>query len=156
MKTNRSLLVAAALCFTAVAATFAASAHMGTWKLNEAKSKFAPGATKNTTVTYTAAKDDMIKLTVHGVDKDGKAVHWTWTGKFDGQPYKVEGNAAVNTFAVKMVNDHTNDTTGMKDGKVVMTGVITVAKDGKSRTVTTTMTNAKGKKETDTAYYDKE
>ena len=112
MKTNRSLLVAAALCFTAAAATFAASAHMGTWKLNEAKSKFAPGATKNTTVTYTAAKDDMIKLTVHGVDKDGKTVHWTWTGKFDGQPYKVEGNAAVDTFAVKMVNDHTNDTTG--------------------------------------------
>lgn len=156
MKTNRSMLVAAALWFTATAATFAASAHMGTWKLNEAKSKFAPGATKNTIVTYTAAKNDMIKLTVNGVTKDGKAVRWTWTGKFDGQPYKVEGNAAVDTFAVKMMNDHTNDTTGMKDGKVAMTGVITVAKDGKSRTVTTTITNAEGKKETDKAYYDKE
>jgi uncharacterized Ntn-hydrolase superfamily protein len=148
--------VAAALWFTAAAATFAASAHMGTWKLNEAKSKFAPGATKNTTVTYTAAKDDMIMLTVHGVDKDGKAVHWTWMGTFDGQPYKVEGNAAVNTFGVKIANDHMNDTTGMKDGKVVMTGVITVSKDGKSSTATTTMTNAEGEKRTDMAYYDKE
>jgi uncharacterized Ntn-hydrolase superfamily protein len=98
----------------------------------------------------------MIMLTVHGVDKDGKAVQWTWAGKFDGQPYKVEGNAAFDTFAVKMVNDHTNDATGMKDGKVVMTLVSTVAQDGKSRTVTFTMTNAEGKKETGTAYYDKE
>ena len=56
MKTSRSLLVAAALCFTAAAATFAASAHMGTWKLNEAKSKFAPGATKNITVTYSGGQ----------------------------------------------------------------------------------------------------
>jgi hypothetical protein len=156
MKTNRSLLVAVALSFTAAAATFAASAHMGTWKLNEAKSKFAPGATKNMTVTYTAGKDDMIDLTVDGVDKDGKAVHWTWVGKFDGKPYKVKGSPSVGKMAVKVVNDRTNEITDTKKGKVVMTGTITVAEDGKSRTVTTTMTNAEGKKETDTAYYDKE
>jgi hypothetical protein len=156
MKTNRSMLVAAALWFTAAAATFAASAHMGTWKLNEAKSKFAPGATKNTTATYAAAKGEMIKLTVDGMDKDGKAVHWTWMGKFDGNAYKVKGNPAIDMFAIKMVNDRTNETTGMKNGKTVMTGTITVAKDGKSRTVTTTMTDAKGKKHTDKAYYDKQ
>jgi len=40
-----------ALLLTATATTFAANALMGTWKLNEGKSKFAPGATKNTTVT---------------------------------------------------------------------------------------------------------
>jgi hypothetical protein len=67
MRTNRILLMAAVLWLTAAAAIFAASAHMGTWKLNEAKSKFAPGSTKNTAVTYTAAKGDMIKLTVDGV-----------------------------------------------------------------------------------------
>ena len=37
-----------------------------------------------------------------------------------------------------------------------MTGAIIVAKDGKSRTVTTTMTDASGKKETDKAYYNKQ
>ena len=156
MKINRSMLVAAALWFTAAAATFAASAQMGTWKLNEAKSKFAPGATKNTTVTYTAAKGDMIDLTVDGVDKDGKAVHWTWMGKFDGKAYKVKGNAAVDMIANKMVNDHTNDLVGMKNGKVVMIGTITVSKDGKARTVTTTTADASGKKETDKAYYNKQ
>ncbi len=156
MKTNRSMLVAAALWFTAAAVTFAASAQMGTWKLNGAKSKFAPGATKNTTVTYTAAKGDMIDLAVDGVDKDGKAVHWTWMGKFDGKAYKVKGSPGVDMIAYKMVNENTNDLTAMKKGKVVMTGTITVSKDGKSRTVTTTMTDASGKQETDKAYYNKQ
>ncbi|MGH8091945.1 MAG: hypothetical protein ACREIF_00525 [Chthoniobacterales bacterium] len=156
MKTNRSMLVAAALWFTAAAATFAASAHMGTWKLNEAKSKFTSGATKNTTVTYAAAKGDMMKLTVDGMDKDGKAVHWTWMGKFDGKAYKIKGSASADAIALKMVNPLTNDMTVMKGGKVVQTGTITVTKDGKSRVVMTTMTDAKGKKHTDKAYYDKQ
>ena len=43
VRTNRTMLVALALLLTATAATFAANALMGTWKLNEGKSKFAPG-----------------------------------------------------------------------------------------------------------------
>jgi hypothetical protein len=150
------MLVALALCLAATAPTFAASAHVGTWKLNESKSTFAPGATKNHTVTYTEAKDGMINLTVDGTDKDGKTVHWTWTGKFDGKQYNVEGSPIIGTVGYKALNDHTNSATGIKDGKVVFTGSIKVAKDGKSRMVTTTMTGADGKKHTDKAYYDKE
>ena len=56
----------------------------------------------------------------------------------------------------KMMNDHTNELTVMKDGKVVMTGVIKVAKDGKTRIVTSTVIDADGKKHTDKAYYNKE
>ncbi len=158
MNNKRTLLVAAALWLTAAAAGFAASAQMGTWKLDESKSKLAPGATKNYTVTYTEAKDGMIKLTVEGVDKDGKAIKWTWKGKFDGQPQKVKakGDAIVDTMSYKQVNDQTNSLTGMKDGKIVISGTITVAKDGKSRVVTNTYTDADGKKHTDKAYYDKQ
>jgi len=47
---------------------------MGTWKLNEAKSKFAKGATKNNTVVYEAA-GDMIEVTVDGTDGTGAATH---------------------------------------------------------------------------------
>jgi hypothetical protein len=54
------------------------------------------------------------------------------------------------------VNDRTNKTTATKDGKVVMTATITVAKDGKSRLVTLTGTDASGKKVTDKTYYDKQ
>ena len=156
MRRNRTLLVALTLLLTATAATFAANPLIGTWKLNEDKSKFAPGASKNTMVTYAPAKGGMIRCTAEGVDKNGKAIHWSWVGKFDGQPYKIKGSPSFDTLTYKPVNDRTNKTTAMKDGKMVMTGTITVAKDGKSRTVILTGTDAKGKKFTDTTYYDKQ
>jgi hypothetical protein len=156
MKITRTMLAAAALSFAAAAAVFAANPHLGTWKLNQNKSKLAPGMGHNETVTYTEASGGMIKLTADGVDNDGKQRRWTWEGKFDGKPYKVEGSAQIDTIAYKMVNDHTNSMTAMKDGKTVMTGTIAVAKDGKSRTVTSTMTDEKGKKVTNESYYDKQ
>ena len=156
MKTTRTMLVAAAVWLAMVAAVLAANPHLGTWKLNESKSKLAPGGPKNATVSYTEAKDGMIKVTVEGVDKDGKSIHWTWDGKFDGKSYKAKGNSEFDMLALKPVNDRINNLTGTKDGKVVATGTITVAKDGKSRVVTTTGTDANGKKVTDKAYYDRE
>jgi hypothetical protein len=156
VKTNPTTLAALAVLITATAATFAANPLMGTWKLNEGKSKFAPGATKNTTVTYAPAKGDMIKCTVDGVDKAGKPIHWTWVGKFDGKPYQIKGSPSFDTLTYKPVNDRINETTATKAGKAVMTATITVAKDGKSRVVTLTGTDANGQKFTDTTYYDKQ
>src|ERR1043165_4277274 len=82
---------------TAQMATMA-SPHMGTWKLNEAKSKIAPGMGKNSTVVY-AQKKDQITVTVDGVDKDGKPTHSVWTGKWDGKAYKVKGNMPYDSAA---------------------------------------------------------
>src|SRR5467141_4248361 len=145
---------AVALSFIATAACFAANPHMGTWKLNETKSKIPPGMGKNTTVTYAEAKDE-VKVTVDGVDKDGKPTHSVWVGKFDGKAYPVKGNLPYNSVAYKVVNDRTNDITAMKNGKVGWTGRITVAPDGKSRTVTINGTDAQGKKFSGKAVYDK-
>ena len=143
-----------ALSFVAAAACFAANPHMGTWKLNEAKSKLAPGMGKNITVVYAEMKDKM-KVTVDGVDKDGKPTHNVWVGKFDGKAYKGKGNLPWDAAAYKVVNDRTLDITTMKDGKMVWTGRIEVAKDGKSRTVTINGTGADGKKFKGKAVYDK-
>jgi len=151
---TRIAVLAAALSFTAAAACFAASPQMGTWKLNEAKSKLVPGMGKNTTVTY-AEQKDKIKITVDGVGKDGKPTHSVWIGKFDGKAYPVKGNLPYNSVAYKVVNDRTNDITVMKDGKIGWTGQITVAADGKSRTVTINGTDANGKKFKGKAVYDK-
>ena len=156
MKTTRTMLGASAVWLAMTAVVLAANPHLGTWKLNENKSKFPADAAKNTTVTYTAAKGDMIKCTADGMDKDGKPIQWTWVGKFDGHPYEIKGSPSFDTLAYTPINDRTNKTTATKDGKVVMTGTITVAKDGKSREVTLTGTDAKGKKFTETTYYDKE
>jgi hypothetical protein len=154
MMNTRIAVVAVALSFVAATACFAVSPQMGTWKLNEAKSKIPVGMGKNTTVVY-AEQKDKIKVTVDGVDKDGKPTHSVWVGKFDGKAYPVKGNLPYNAVAYKMVNDRTNDITTMKDGKIAWTGTITVSADGKSRTVTINGTGADGKKFSGKAVYDK-
>lgn len=151
MKAKRMTLTLA-LCVVAGALCFA-SVQMGTWKLNEAKSKFAPGAPKNHTVVYEAAGDN-VKVTVDGTGSDGKPTHNEWTGKFDGKDYPVTGDPTSDARSYKVVDEHTMDLTVKKDGKVTTTGRITVSADGKSRTVSTSGTDSKGKKVKSTAVYD--
>ena len=155
MMKTRIAVMALAVSFVAAGACFAANPHLGTWKLNEAKSKLAPGMGKSTMVTYTEQKDK-IKVTVEGVDKGGKATHGVWVGKFDGKAYPAKGNMSWNSAAYKEINDRTNEITTMKDGKTVWSGKIAVAADGKSRTVTINGTDEQGKKFKSTAVYDKE
>jgi hypothetical protein len=150
----RTILLRLALCFVAAAA-FAGSPNMGTWKLNEAKSKFAPGAPKNNTVVYEAAGDS-IKVTVDGTNADGKPTHNEWTGKFDSTDYPLTGDPAADTRSYKKIDDHTTVLTNKKDGKPVASGRIVVSADGKSRTVTLSGTDAKGNKIKYTAVYDKQ
>ena len=148
-------VVTVALYFVAATLCYAADANIGTWKLNEAKSKFAPGASKNITVVYEEVGDN-VKVTVDGTDGAGKPTHTEWTGKLEGKDYPVTGDPNSDARSVKKVDDHTLVLTVKKDGKVTTTGRIVVAADGKSRTVTTTSTDANGKKVKNTAVYDKQ
>jgi hypothetical protein len=154
MKT-RTIALTLATLFAAVMVCFAADVQMGTWKLNEAKSKLGPGMAKNTTVIYEAAGDS-VKITVDGVDAAGKPAHNEWTGKFDGKAYPVTGDPASDSRVYTRVNAHTLALTVTKGGKVTMTIRIVVSADGKTRTVTVNATDTKGKKTTTTAVYDKE
>lgn len=54
-----AIVLTLALCFVGVAKAYAADAFMGTWKLNEAKSKFSAGEGKNNTVVYEVAGDSV-------------------------------------------------------------------------------------------------
>jgi len=151
----RNLILTAALCFTGAALCFAANPNMGTWKLNEAKSKIPAGAPKNTTVVYEAAGDS-VKVTTDGTDRDGKPSHTEWTGKFDGKDYPLTGDSNADSRSYKQVNDHTLDLTNKMGGKAVTTGRVVVSKDGKMRTLHLTGTDSAGKKISSTAVYDKE
>jgi hypothetical protein len=154
MKT-RAILASLAVFLGGYALCFAADPNVGTWKLNEAKSKFSPGATKNGTVVYAPA-GDMVKVTVDGVDKDGKAEHNEWTGKFDGKDYPVIGAAGYDSRAYTKVDDHTLSMIIKSAGKVVATGKIVVSADGKSRTVTTMGSDPKMTAMNNTGVYDKQ
>ena len=143
------------LCLFGAAFCFADDPQMGTWKLNEAKSKFATGATKNNTVVYEAAGDN-VKITADGTDKDGKSTHNQWTGNFDGKDYPVTGDPTSDMRSYKKIDDRTLKMTVKKDGKVTASGRIVVSADGKSRTVTTSGTNAEGKRVQNRVVYDKQ
>jgi hypothetical protein len=149
-----TIALAISLVVVGVAMSFQSNAHMGTWKLNEAKSKLA-GKARNHTVVYETA-GDQIKVTVDGVDENGGAVHSEWTGKFDGKDYPVTGDANSDTRSYRMINKSTLALTGKKGGKVTLTGRIAISRNGKSRTVTTTSTSPEGKKTTNVAVYDKQ
>src|SRR5205814_2933721 len=129
MKIRTSLLMLA-FCLLAVSAFAANDALMGTWKLNESKSKLAAGGPKNNTVVYEAAGDS-IKVTIDGTAPDGTATHSEWTGKFDGKDYPSTGNPNEDTRSVKQVDDRTLNVTSKKGGKVVLTAHVVVAPDGK-------------------------
>ena len=152
----RTILLTLLLCFVGAAVCIAADdAFLGTWKLNEAKSKFSPGTPKNTTVVYEAAGDSM-KVTIDGTDADGKPTHNEWTGKFDGKDYPVTGDSSSDARALKKIDDNTITFTVKKGDKVTTSGRIVLSADGKSRTVTTSGTDAKGDKVSITAVYDKQ
>jgi len=152
---TRTVVLTLLMLFVGLTVCFASNPTLGTWKLNEAKSKIAPGTPKNVTVTYEAAGDS-IKGTIDGVDGEGKPTHNEWTGKFDGTDYPVTGDPNSDTRAIKQVDDHHYDLTVKKGGKVTMTGKAVVSADGKSRTVTISGTDPSGKKVTSTAVYDKQ
>jgi hypothetical protein len=155
MMKMRMVLASLAVVLAGFTQCFAEDANMGTWKLNEAKSKLSPGAPKIGTVAYTAA-GDQVKVTVDGVDAEGKATHNEWTGKFDGKDYPVIGDATSDVRSYKRIDDRTLEFTAKKGSNVTLTGRVSVSADGKTRTVTTTGTDAKGVKISGTAVYDKQ
>jgi len=151
----KTILLSLALCFLSAAVCFAQDAFTGTWKLNEAKSKLSSGAPKHSTVVYEAAGEN-VKVTIDGTDRDGKPTHDQWTGKFDGKDYPVTSDPNEDMRSLTKIDDHTLGFNVKKSGKVTTSGRIAVSADGKSRTVTTSGTEAQGKKFKSTAVYDKQ
>jgi len=151
----RTIVLDLVLCFVGIAMCFAQDAHMGTWKLNEAKSKLSPGSPKNTTVVYEAAGDN-VKVTVDGIGSDGKPTHNEWTGKFDGKDYPVTGDPNSDMRSYTKIDDRTLGLNVKKGGKVTISGRIVFSADGKTRTVTVSGTDSTGKKFESNSIYEKQ
>jgi hypothetical protein len=154
MKT-RTIGLTLGMLFVGLAMCSAQNPNLGTWKLNEAKSKIPAGSSKNLMVKYEAAGES-IKGTIDGVDAQGKPTHNEWTGKFDGKDYPVTGDPTQDTRAIKQVDDHHYSLTIKKGGKVTLTGKAVISADGKSRTVMVSGTDTAGAKVETTNVYDRQ
>jgi hypothetical protein len=151
----RMLLLTVALCFAGTALSFAQSPQMGTWKLDEAKSKIPAGVVKNSTVIY-ATDGGNVKVTTDGTDSDGKPLHTEWTGKFDAKEYPLTGDPTADSRSYHLIDEHTLELTSKKSGKVTNSGRVVVSPDGKTRTLRLTATDSSGKRVSGVSMYDKQ
>jgi hypothetical protein len=158
---TRSLVISVATIFLVVLAlsttALAGDPHVGTWKLNLAKSKYNPpsSAPKSATMTFTA-QENGVKCISEGVEADGKAYHAEFATKYDGKDYAYTGSPDVDTLAYTKIDANTLDWVTKKAGKIVGSGKSVVSKDGKTRTVTAKEKDAKGLDTTRTSVYEKQ
>jgi len=151
----RSVVVSLVTCFVALTWCFGQDAMMGTWKLNEAKSKIGAGSPKNNIVVIEVAGEN-VKITMDGVDAAGKPTHNEWTGKFDGKEYPVTGDANSDARSYKKIDDRNFEVSVKKGGKVTISGRVVVSAEGKTRTAHVKGTSPSGEKFETTAVYDKQ
>ena len=156
MALTRTISTAIAVGLASAMVLAQADPMLGNWKLNVAKSK----TTYKSGTTVIEAAGDAVKVTADLAAADGTAYHWTWTAKYDGKDNPVTGTtpygASGLVAALTKVDAHTAKVVGKKDGKVVMTQTIVTAADGKTRTVTTSGTDAKGQPINTVSVYDRQ
>lgn len=129
--------------------------HVGTWVLSLEKSKYAPGTAPKSQISVFAVAGDGLKVRTRADTTTGTN-NTEYTATFDGKDHPVKGNPDWDTTSLKRIDSHTIEFTRKKAGKVVQTARSTVAKDGKTRTVTVTGVNAQGQKVNTSALYIKQ
>ena len=129
------------------ATAYAQDPNVGSWNVDLAKSKYSPAnlAPKSVMVKSSAAGKGL-NVVVDVVDYTGKPLHYEYTVTYDGQDAPVKGDPSRDTTAMKRIDDLTFEQTNKKDGKVTTVSRLVYAKDGKSRTQTTTGMNPQGQK----------
>lgn len=133
-------------------------AHIGTWKLNVAKSKFNPGpGYKSETRTYTPTADGY-KFEGERVNPDGSTQKYGFTVKYDNKDYLVTGKepGGADTIAVKLVDASNIESTSKKGRDVLYTSRVVVSRDGKVMTITTKGKNPDGEPFDNIQVYDRQ
>jgi hypothetical protein len=141
----------------------AAHARLGTWKLNLQNSRIdpaSPATYKSETRIYTDAgaqgMTQGVKASITTVDADSKMATRSFTAKYDGKDYPQTGNPNGDTISIKEIDPYTADAITKKAGKVVLNTHSVLSKDGQVLTMTSTGTNSKGQRYTNTLVFDKQ
>jgi hypothetical protein len=151
------IAAAVAVVLGGTALAQAANPHIGTWKLNVAKSKWSPGPALTSSTTKIEAAGAGVKYTVDQMQASGTALHWTFTANYDGKDNPIVGNNPNGDMtALTRVDANTVKNVTKKAGKVTTSQTSAISVDGKTRTVTTTGTNPQGQTVNNVAVYDKQ
>jgi hypothetical protein len=151
-------LVVSALVVGLGGQALAQTSEVGTWKLNVAKSKYSPGPAPKSGTTKIEEGGAGLKIAVDQVQADGSVTHWEYTANYqDKKDNRVTGNNPdADMIARTRTNATTVRSTNKKFGKITTTNMSVVSSDGKTRTVTTTGTNARGQTVNNVTVYDRQ
>ena len=131
-------------------------AWFGTWTLNLSKSVYVPGPPPYTRASYVIEPlKDQVKVTYDMVYPRGGTTHLEWIGKFDGQPYRLQGVDEYVTYAYKRVDDRSYEVELRIDDRLAGLSRVTLSPDARSITTTTKGRDASGRTVTTTTVYEK-
>ena len=150
-------LIAAALLGAAAASAQSKDPFVGQWSMNLAKSKYSPGPAPKSVMSTWEAAGKGYKVTVKTEPAAGPAQQWSYTTNLDGKESPVTGNNPnADTVTVKRIDANTLELVSSKGGKVTTSQRNVASVDGKTRTVTTTGTNAQGQKVNSVAVFERQ
>jgi hypothetical protein len=139
------------LLFFVVPLTVAAQSPeplLGTWKVNVAKSNYSPGPPptfRSSVSIWESLGSGQFKNVNDSVDAKGQPFgHTEIIFRFDGADYPYKGTAEPSTRAYKRIDGRTYEFVSKVNGKVTTITRAVIATDGKTRTLTTTGTDAQG------------
>lgn len=152
---KRLVLGLALLSFTGT--LLAADVFTGTWKLNVAKSTFAPGTEVKDVTVVVAEQGGNLAVTATGTTGDGKpiSVKYTIPEKGGAVNYTEGAPPSGATATTKRVNARTIDSTSSLNGKEVGSTHAVVSADGKTLTRTVKGVDAQGKPFENTEVYER-
>jgi hypothetical protein len=151
------ILAAAVLAVGVLATAQSKDPFVGSWRLNVAKSTYSPGpAPKSVASTYEAVGQGY-RISVKNEPASGPVQQYSYTTNLDGKDAPVTGNNPnADMVAAKRIDSHTLEMVNKKGGKTTTTQRNVVAKDGKTRTVTTTGVDGQGQKVNNVAVFEKQ
>src|SRR5437867_260104 len=119
-------------------------------------SQYNPGPPPRSLTSHVEVMGDTVNFTFDGYDSTGKAITpGEITIKLDGKDYPIAEDPTRDTVAIKKIDDYTMEETNKKGGKVTTIVRTVYSRDGKSRTATTTGTNAQGQKVNNVVFFDR-
>ena len=153
---KRLIVGLALVCFTGT--LFAADAFTGTWKLNVAKSKLAPGTEVKDLTVVVAEQGQNLVVTVKGTGGDGSpiSVKYAFPMKGGALTYTEGAPPTGATVTTKRVNPTTIDGMSSLNGKEVASSHSVVSADGKTLTRTVKSVDPQGKPYENTEVYEKQ
>jgi hypothetical protein len=140
-----SKIVILALLFASATAAVAAEPFLGKWKLNLSRSEYKADQAPRSYEVYIKRMDGGLKGVATRLEADGKKSREEWSAKYDGLDYPMSGDPAVDTVALKRIDDGTLEITFKKSGKEIERSRVVVSPDRKITTVTAKAKDEKGR-----------